>query len=346
MKTSLHPFLAVPLMTLAAASTAGAQSFFGPTPYLSPADSPFPLASGGFVIEDLEDNLVNTPGLGLVGGIVTSTQFSGSIIDSVDSDDGALGSGDCTNCDSCFSQSAKLTFTFEPTHLGGLPTWAGLVWTDGGFNTTVTFQAFDGQGVSLGTQVGTGQGDGSTNGTTPEDRFYGVMAAGGIREIAIQHTSGGIEADHIQYDLPCPDADALIYCTAKANTLACLPQIGFLGCPSATSPLPCTVVGSKFLNNKPGIAIYGQVGGSLPFQGGQLCVLAPFTRKTLSGSGGSTSGNDCTGTYALDFKALVQGGSDPSLTPGATVFLQIWSRDPADAFGSSLSNGLRLKIGS
>lgn len=344
MQRSIVLLCSVPVLLSVAALPAGAQSFFGPTPYLSPADSPFPLGSGGFVIEDLEDHLVNSPGLGLVGGIVTSTQFSGSVIDSVDSDDGVLGSGGCTGCDSCFSQSGGLKFAFEPTHLGGLPTWAGLVWTDGGLGTTVTFQAFDGQGVSLGTQVGTNQGDGSTSGTTGEDRFYGVHAAGGIREIAIQHTTGGIEVDHIQYDLPCPDAEALIYCTAKTNTLGCVPQIGFLGCPSATSPLPCSVVGSKFLNNKPGIAIYGQQGGSLPFQGGYLCVLAPFTRKTLANSGGSAVGNDCTGAYALDFKALVQGGSDPSLAPGVTVFLQIWSRDPADAFGSSLSNGLRLKI--
>lgn len=344
---STLPFLrSLPFVLAVAASPAAAQSFFGPTPYLSPADSPFPLGSGGFVIEDLEDHLVNSPGLILVGGIVTSTQFSGSIIDSVDSDDGALGSGNCTNCDSCFSQSGSLKFTFEPTHLGGLPTWAGLAWTDGGLNSTVTFQAFDGQGVSLGTQVGTGQGDGSTNGTTAEDRFYGVHAVGGIREITIQHAFSGIEADHIQYDLPCPDAEAQIYCSAKTNTLGCKPQIGFLGCPSATSPLSCTVLGSNFLNNKPGILIYGKQAANLPFQGGSLCVAAPFLRLGLGNSGGSASGNDCSGAYGMDFNDFVQGGSDPTLVPGTSVFMQIWSRDPSDAFGSSLSNALRLKIGS
>jgi hypothetical protein len=335
----------LPVVLSLTSNPAGAQSFFGPTPYLSPADSPFPLGSGGFVIEDFEDHLVNSPGLGLVVGIVTSTQFSGSIIDSVDSDDGALGSGNCIGCDSCFSATGALKFAFEPTHLGGLPTWAGVVWTDGGLGSTVTFQAFDGQGVSLGTQVGTNQGDASTSGTTGEDRFYGVHAAGGIGEITIQHTGAGIEADHIQYDLPCPDAEALIYCTAKTNTLGCGPQIGFLGCPSATSPLSCTVVGSQFLNNKPGILIYSKQGASLPFQGGLLCVAAPFLRLGLGNSGGSAAGNDCSGAYALDFKALVQGGSDPTLTAGTTVFMQMWSRDPADPFGSSLSNGLRLKIG-
>lgn len=345
MQRSLLTLCSLSLVVSVAALPAGAQTFFGPTPYLSPSDSPFPLGSGGFVIEDLQDHLLNAPGLGIVGGIVTSTQFSGSIIDSVDSDDGVLGDNACLDCDSFFSSSASMGFTFEPTHLGGFPTWAGLVWTDGGPTATVTFEAFDALGASLGTTVGLGQGDNTYFGTTVDDRFYGVHAIGGIREIKISHTLGGLETDHIQYDLPCPDADALIYCTSKTNTLACLPQIGFLGCPSATSPLPCTVVGSKFLNNKPGIVIYGLASGSIPFQAGFLCVAPPFTRKTLSNSGGSPTGNDCTGAYAFDFNALVQGGTDASLVPGATIHMQIWSRDPADAFGSSLSNGLRLKIG-
>jgi hypothetical protein len=280
----------------------------------------------------------------LVGGIVTSSQFSGSLIDSVDADDGTLASNDCVDCDSCFSFIGSLGFKFEPTHLGGYPTWAGLAWTDGG--GTVTFQAFDSQGVSLGTQIGSGQGDASSLGTTAEDRFYGVHAIGGIREITIGHTSGGIEVDHIQYDLPCPDAEAQVYCSSKTNTLGCKPQIGFLGCPSASSPLSCTVLGSNFLNNKPGILIYGKQGANLPFQGGSLCVAAPFLRLGLGNSGGSAAGNDCSGAYGLDLNAFVQAGSDPTLVPGTTLFLQIWSRDPADAFGSSLSNALRLKIGS
>lgn len=346
MQPTLPILRSFPFILAVVASPAAAQSFFGPAPYLSTADSPFPLGSGGFVVEDVEDHAVNTPGLVMVGGIVTSSQFSGSIIDSVDADDGVLGSNNCINCDSCFSNVASIRFTFEPTHLGGHPTWAGLVWTDGGLGTTVTFEAFDVVGTSLGTQVGLNQGDASTSGTTGEDRFYGVHAAGGIREIKLSHTSGGIEVDHITYDLPCPESDAQIYCTGKTNTLGCKPQIGFLGCPSATSPLPCTVLGSQFLNNKPGILIYGKQGASLPFQGGTLCVGAPFLRLGLGSSGGSAGGNDCSGAYGLDFNAFVQAGSDPTLVPGTTVFMQMWSRDPADAFGSSLSNALRLKIGS
>lgn len=325
---------------------AAAQTFHGPTPYLSSADSPFALGSGGFALEDFEDGLLNTPGVTSPTGLVASTQYSGTIIDSVDADDGVLGNDACGGCDSYFGGGIpSVRFDFHAGELGGLPTKVGIVWTDGGPAATVTFEAFDAFGISLGTVVAGGQGDNTYFGTSIDDRFYGVEWSGGISSIEIRHTAGGIEVDHLQYDLPCPASEGAIYCTSKPNSLSCLPKIGFEGCPSASSASACTIRGTQFLNKKNGLLFYGQQPNGAAFQGGRLCVKLPITRTAPQNSGGSPSGTDCTGTYALDLNALIQGGTDPNLVVGATVYLQWWARDPNDAFTTSLSNGLRLTVG-
>jgi hypothetical protein len=163
------------------------------------SDSPF---SGGsfayFHLEDFEDHLFNVPGVSASAGGVTSVVFGPAIHDSVDLDDGVLdGSG--LNGDSFFSGSgaAGITFAFNPTVLGALPTHSGIVWTDGG--GTTTFEAFDSNGISLGTVGPVAIADGSISGTTAEDRFFGVIELGGISAIRIRNTGGGIEVDHLQY---------------------------------------------------------------------------------------------------------------------------------------------------
>lgn len=334
------------LVLAAGAAPALAQTFHGPLPYSSTADSPFPLAGGGFYLEDFEDGLLNAPGVVPSNGYVSSSQYGGTIIDSVDADDGVIGNGPCGTCDSFFGGAVGVIgFTFQASALGGLPTRAGLVWTDGGPNATVTFEAFDAFGVSLGTVVATHQGDGTYYGTTDDDRFYGVEYSGGISALRISHVGSGIEIDHLQYDLPCPAANASVYCTSKTNSLFCQPKIGFEGCPSASSPTACRVTGSAFLNKKNGLLFYGQQPLGAAFQGGFLCVKSPITRTNVQNSGGSPSGSDCTGTYQFDLNALVQSGGDPNLVVGATVHLQWWARDPNDPFTTSLSNALALTIG-
>src|SRR5689334_14821601 len=129
--------LQITLLALIAAP-ASAQTLLGPTPYLSSADSPFPLGSPTFVLERFEDHTFNIPGVSAPGGIVTSTQFSTNI-DSVDGDDGVTGNGTCTSCDSYFASGGSLTFTFDAAVLGGLPRKVGIVWTDGGPNCNATF---------------------------------------------------------------------------------------------------------------------------------------------------------------------------------------------------------------
>ncbi len=188
---------------------APAQTMLGPTPYTCFDDSPFNgLAAEYFHLETFEDHLFNVPGISANRGGVTSVVFGPSIHDSVDCDDGVIdGSG--LQGDSFFSITPDITLTFNPIVLGGLPTHAGLVWTDGGAGAQITFEAYGAGGVILGMATGN-HADSSNAGTTAEDRFYGVINNDGIAAIRIRHTSGGIEIDHIQYGrvLPTPPCPA------------------------------------------------------------------------------------------------------------------------------------------
>ena len=174
----------------------------GPTPYLSSNDSPFKsvdFSAGYFHLEDFEDGLLNVPGVSASTGAPNGPS---GITDSVDADDGTIdGSG--TAGHSFFSSpgSAGITFTFDKSLLGNLPTHAGIVWTDGA--GTVTFDAFDENGKSLGKIGPVGDPgvfpDNNITGETAEDRFFGAQNDGGISSIFISNSEGGIEVDHLQY---------------------------------------------------------------------------------------------------------------------------------------------------
>lgn len=188
----LSPYLSLTLLLgglLGCASSIQAQTtFFGPTPYLSAADRPAGFAAGAVLVEDFEDGAID-PALTINGSVIGP----GGLTDSVDADDGVIdGSG--TNGRSAFSGgSADVRFSAP------FPTSAGMVWTDGGTPTDVTFEAFGPTGVSLGTHGPFTLGDSSNLGGTAEDRFFGAQDAAGISRIVITHTSGGYEIDHISW---------------------------------------------------------------------------------------------------------------------------------------------------
>ena len=198
LRPSPSALAAAALIALPAAASA---QLLGPSPYLRAADSPFAALGpwSYWYLETFEDHLFNVPGVSGSAGGVTSVVFGPSIHDSVDEDDGAIdGSG--LLGDDYFSASGPsgITFTFAAGVLGSLPTHAGLVWTDGADD--VFFEAFDQNGVSLGSLSGT-HANASFNGETAEDRFYGVVHAGGISRIFIRSGPAGIEIDHLQYGL-------------------------------------------------------------------------------------------------------------------------------------------------
>lgn len=211
LKAALGPLVAAGFSLVGFAGAARADpTFVGPAPYLSFADSPFAGGSFGYLhLETFEDHLLNTPGVSASAGGVTSVVFGPLIHDSVDADDGVIdGSG--LNGDSYFSASGAngVKFTFSPAMLGSLPTSAGLVWTDGGAGSSVTFSAFGPSGELLFTHTAVGIADNSNNGETPEDRFFGVVNAAGISAVFMSNTSGGIEVDHLQYGIAAPVPEA------------------------------------------------------------------------------------------------------------------------------------------
>jgi uncharacterized membrane protein len=147
-------------------------------------------------------------------------------------------------------------------------------------------------------------------------------------------------------------ATSTIQCTAKLNSVGCLPAIFAVGIPSATATSGFSVRATELLNNMPGLMIYGTTGGaSIPFQGGTLCVASPVFRAPGMNSGGSAVGSDCTGTFNLDVNAFAHGlaGGSPqaALTvPGTVVDCQFWARDTGFTApnNSQLSNSLRYTV--
>ena len=135
-----------------------------------------------------------------------------------------------------------------------------------------------------------------------------------------------------------------VYCTAKTNSLGCVPQIGFTGIPSVSTPAPFVVRATNELNQRTGLLFWGYAPKNIPYQGGWLCVQAPTRRSPLLDSGGPTSGNTCTGTLQLDFNVLLRSGADPLATVGTELFTQFWSRDPDSSFSTNRSDALRFTV--
>ncbi len=137
------------------------------------------------------------------------------------------------------------------------------------------------------------------------------------------------------------------YCTAQTSSLGCVAQAEWTGEPSvaASTSTPFELAASEMPNNKSGLCFYGRRGPvSAPLGGGTLCVRSPTRRTPLVSSGGSPSGDDCTGRLALDFSAWIRGEVDPTLEIGAQVWCQWWYRDPLASSGSALSDGLSFEI--
>ncbi|HVS17695.1 MAG TPA: hypothetical protein VMT18_03760 [Planctomycetota bacterium] len=135
------------------------------------------------------------------------------------------------------------------------------------------------------------------------------------------------------------------YCTAKPNSLGCVPAMGATGTASATSAQPFLLTAAQVLNQKNGILIYGFGLAAVPFQAGVICAGSPIRRTPLQSSGGAPIGvNDCSGSFAFDMNAHVQSGIDPLLVPGVEVGAQYWYRDPADPFGSGLSDAIQFAV--
>lgn len=209
------------LMTTLVVAAAAAPAFaggVGPLPYLSFADSPFNgPAFDYFHLEDFEDGALNTPGVTLTAG-GTIIAGPGPQTDSVDGDDGAIDGSGAAGRSLLALQTNTFRFDFDAMALGGLPTHAGIVWTDVGQTAGpipsqgfVDFRAYDAANNQVAF-INVFLGDGSTFGGTAEDRFFGAEANQGIAYFTISMAdSNDWEIDHLQYGLiPAPLAAPII----------------------------------------------------------------------------------------------------------------------------------------
>ncbi|HTF88369.1 MAG TPA: hypothetical protein VK843_08165 [Planctomycetota bacterium] len=160
---------------------------------------------------------------------------------------------------------------------------------------------------------------------------------------------GNVFVARLEGAVPLP----VSYCTAKLNALGCLPSMRWNGIPSASAGSGFTIQCVNARNQKPGLLLYSLTGqATFPAHGAILCVNAPIRRALGVSSGGSASGDDCSGILATDFNAFAVGalGGNPSLAlqvPGTVVDAQYWGRDPGFAApnNSMLSNGLHFTMG-
>jgi hypothetical protein len=131
------------------------------------------------------------------------------------------------------------------------------------------------------------------------------------------------------------------YCTAKSNSLGCMPSIGYTGTPSVASS-DFHITASNVLNNKFGLMIWSAAASSAPFGGGTLCVMPPVFRTPHQQSGGTVSGNNCSGHYSFHFSSAYM--SLQLIGAGSTIYAQYWSRDPGFPSPNNigLTNGLKF----
>ncbi len=179
---------------LTAARADASPIFYGPTSYQSFSDSPFSGSGFSVYVEDFEDGL-NAPGVSASGGSV----INGPYVDSVEG--GSEGHSWYSNF-----VLDQFTFTFDETVLGALPTVAGIVLTDVGWNSLTPyvanflFEAFGPDGASLGAIGPYYLGESPDTGQQSDDRFFGVMNAGGISAIKLMTSeTRDWEVDHLQY---------------------------------------------------------------------------------------------------------------------------------------------------
>jgi hypothetical protein len=169
------------------------------------------------------------------------------------------------------------------------------------------------------------------------DGFEEFVVAGALSD------AGGTDSGVVKCYRLFPLAPST-YCTGKVNSLGCTPSIGFSGSPSATPGSTFFVTASNFISQRTGLLFYSHAPLAALFQGGTKCAASPTVRTPIQSSGGSASGDDCTGAYSFDFADWIQNGPDPSITAGAEAYCQYWARDPQSASTTSLSNALRFVV--
>ena len=129
------------------------------------------------------------------------------------------------------------------------------------------------------------------------------------------------------------------YCTAGTSASGCQATISAIGTSSATAPTGFVISTAASEGNKTGLFYWGTsqkspavaVGTSSSFN----CVNPPVKRSGLL-TGGGTNGN-CDGSFSVDLNA--RWAAQPAQNPGAgaTLYGQVWYRDPFNTSNQTTS---------
>jgi hypothetical protein len=198
----------------------------------------------------------------------------------------------------------------------------------------------------------TGRATRAWRGRSGGDRFGFAIAAASDRD-------GDARADLLcgapKDDTPSTDCGAAfvlstrsavpeVHCTAKLNSLGCLPSISATGFASVAGASALDLSVAQVLNQKSGIFFFGQARAAIPFQGGTLCVAPPVQRSPAVHSGGPPPPANCAGV--LRFRVDAAWIQARGWSPGIRVQAQAWYRDPQhpDGTSSGLSDALEFTV--
>jgi hypothetical protein len=172
------------------------------------------------------------------------------------------------------------------------------------------------------------------------DAVGGVFAFGSTAGSLGGHNKGEFDAWLARYDGSCNPGTK--YCVASSTSIAgCAASIGATGSPTVSDPAAWIVSSGPVPGGNLGLLLFGSSGkDNTPYGtlGGKLCVASPTVRTAPKTSGGDS--DQCNGSYAFTLSDLI--AASPIVTSGATIHAQVWARDPANADGFLLSDGIEF----
>lgn len=134
------------------------------------------------------------------------------------------------------------------------------------------------------------------------------------------------------------------YCTAKTNTLGCVPRMTVCGAPSMSAGQRFALIAENVRSHKTGFLIWARSAQAAPFDGGTMCIGTPRRRTPAQDSGGASTANNCKGSYSFWFDPAYV--TSMGLAPGDVVYAQYYSRDPWNLWPSNvgLTNAIRFVV--
>lgn len=169
-------------------------------------------------------------------------------------------------------------------------------------------------------------------------RFNQFYTANNVAQWLDPIGSGALSLDGYDPNGPPPCPDPVSYCTSKISTNLCVPTIASTGDASLSNSSGFVFTTTIMESGVTGLDFFGTTSqAAIPFQGGFLCIGGAVNRLPGQTTGGAGA---CTGSLSYTLTDVLLHPAGSSLAAGTHLYLQSWSRDLADPFGSSLSNAI------